>query len=208
MSQEAIQNLKLFIAGISLYYGKELPDMVIGMYAEDLQDLPFERVKEAYREIAKSSGARRMPLPGEIRALINPIGTDSAEDDAREAASRIGAAVSKFGWNNETRAQEYIGELGWQVVTMQGGWATLCESLTFNNSGILAAQWRELAEVLRKKARNGTLGQPPTLLGGGVRMDQKQVAEGEELSGNSVGQILNSFQKFPEIQKQEPQWGE
>jgi hypothetical protein len=72
---------------------------------------------------------------------------------ARESASRILGAISRFGWCNPKEARAWMGELAWKVCEMQGGWVEICESTTNQNKVHLQAQWRDLAEsILHRKS--------------------------------------------------------
>ena len=84
-------------------------------------------------------------------------------DNAREAAERIVHAVSRYGWSNLTLAKEYIGELGWKCVEMQGGWQTVCSEVTHENQGFLKAQYREYCRTLIHRGRKGILELPPAI---------------------------------------------
>lgn len=154
--------LKALIVMTSAYYGQRLDDTVVEMYAEDLADLPLDAVRRALVEARRDPKQRTFPLPAVIRDKIQPF--DNADADAKEAAGRIVAAVSRFGWNNVARAREYVGELGWAVVERQGGWETLCRTLTEDNIGQMQAQWRDLALSVSKRAKLGILNEPPRLV--------------------------------------------
>ncbi len=148
-----MNRLKEVIVLTAAYYGRDLSDHVLKMYCEDLADLNQDQVILAYNQWRKSPRNRQMPLPAEIRGLIRP--EISADDEAKEAAARIFAAVPKFGWCNQQQAREYIGELGWRVVDMQGGWVYLCETLKPSMVPTLQAQCRELAKTVQIKNING-----------------------------------------------------
>lgn len=165
MSPEQRQQLKALIVATSLYYGQEIPDAVLGLYVEDLADLPFDAIVEAIRAVRRDPKTTRFPLPALIRDRIAPENTDEA--DAREAAARIISAISRYGYTNLDRARAYIGSVGWRVVELQGGWTRLCEGVTSNQIPSLQAQLRDLAMGTLRRARLGILDQPPQLPGGG-----------------------------------------
>lgn len=104
---------------------------------------------------------QRFPVPRQIIEKFQPVKDEDSE--AREAAGRIVAAVSRFGWPNPERAKEYVGELGWAVVERQGGWVTVCEVLTPENVGQMQAQWRDLAKSVQKRTKMGIGDEPPKL---------------------------------------------
>lgn len=164
----SLVELKALIVATSAYYGQKLDPTVIAMYAEDLVDLPIEQVRDALLQIRRDPKITRFPLPAVIRDRIQPA--DTVEADARDAASRIVAAISRFGWPNGERARGYVGELGWLVVERQGGWQNLCQAVETDDIGILQAQWRELAVSLIKRAKAGTLNLPPSLPAGSLQV--------------------------------------
>lgn len=161
MTDDEKKRLKKIIVGTGTVYGKEYTDGALLMIVDDLSDLAFDDVSEAYRKCRMDHMRRFAPLPAEIRHIVNPQEND--EDEARDSAARIVAAVSRFGWANQLPAREFIGELGWMVVERQGGWATICGELTDQNIGMLQAQFRELAGSLRRRAKIGLLHVPPRI---------------------------------------------
>jgi hypothetical protein len=143
VTQEEKQALKKLLLAMARYYGQEIEDDALLLHVEDLADLPFQRVVLAMKEVRRDPKTTRLPLPAVIRARIEPSRSD--EGLAIEAASRITSAVSRYGWTNESRARGYVGELGWLVVELNGGWLSICETLTADNLGTFRAQFRQLA---------------------------------------------------------------
>lgn len=164
MNQQEIQKLKAIIATTNAYYGRELTDDVLAMQTHDLADLPFDAVAQAYANYRRNPKHRTAPLPADILEAVNPGKIINPEHDAIEASNRIVQAMSRYGWTNEERAQEFIGELGWMIVQREGGWRDLCQRTTNDDLPILKAQWRELAKSLRSRAESGRLDQPPALV--------------------------------------------
>lgn len=132
------------------YYnqGKSLSDALLRMYASDLSDLDEQSCLNAYHLWRRNPVNKTFPLPAQIRELVNPTLLDI--DEAREAASKICAAVTKYGYVGAKSAREYIGDLGWRVVDRHGGWVAVCENMTSHNLPILQAQFRELALTQKK----------------------------------------------------------
>jgi len=161
MTADEIKKLKALIVATSLYYGHRIPDEVLVLYVEDLADLDYPAVARAIGELRRDPRTTRFPLPALIRDRIQPA--DTSENEARDSAARIVAAVARYGWSNPMRAKEYVGELGWHVVERQGGWLNVCQMLTHDNVGFLQAQWREAAISAQRLARMGRLDQAPKL---------------------------------------------
>lgn len=161
MTLQERQQLKATLVATSLYYGQDLADSAILLFVEDLEDLPLAEVMAALKRLRRDPKVSRLPLPAVIRAQITPPENDI--DEAREASSRIMAAIARFGWPNSEQARMYIGELGWAVVQRQGGWVSVCQVLNDSNKASFHAQWRDLAESLRKRAMAGNLDTAPGL---------------------------------------------
>lgn len=154
--------VKEAISLTAVYYtGNEPKDALIRMYVEDLQELDPLAILEAYSRYRKNPRNRKMPLPSDIREMICP--SISVENESREAAARIFSAIRKFGWNNPADAREYIGELGWRVVNLQGDWVGLCESMSNHMIPSLQAQYRELAISVSNRISMGHDEMPPAL---------------------------------------------
>ena len=159
MTQDEKQHLKALLVAMALYYGQEIADAALGLYVEDLEDLALADVQRVLRELRRDPKTTRMPLPAVVRARIVPEAM-SDEDLAIEAVNRIFEAVARWGWNNAARAKLMIGELGWKVVEMDGGWLTVCQELTEDNKGTFRAQWKGLALVQIRRAKAGILEAP------------------------------------------------
>lgn len=155
------KQIKILWIKLSAYYQSQVRDEVLDMYAEDLADLPPQKVLSAMEEYRKSPKNTRMPLPAQIRALCNPAVDD--ESLAKEAAARIPQAIRRYGYTNPAEAREFIGPLGWQVVERNGGWQSLCETMTDQQLGFFQAQARELVKAHIQLSRAGIMGQAPTL---------------------------------------------
>ncbi len=146
MNPQELLELKKLIVFVARYYGRPLEPDVVTMMASDLEDLPFDEVKAAYEQYRKKDKLMRFPMPATIREIISPeIDPDSV---AREIASRITEAITSFGWCNGNSAKNYIGDIGWEIVRRNGGWASICQNhgVTIDPNSF-SAQARELAKV-------------------------------------------------------------
>lgn len=153
------QQIAKALLGLAEYYDKQLTKNQIDMYVQDLSDLALEdliRAVELYRKDARND---RFPLPAKLKGTIQP----PDDQRARDAVGLVLTAVSRIGPYRDSDAREFIGELGWKVVKMQGGWEEVCNSLTNDNKPILSAQWRELAVSLINKTRIGIIDEKPGL---------------------------------------------
>lgn len=141
------QSIKAAIIMTAEYYGRQISETVLAMYASDLEDLPADKVCDAYVRYRRNPANKTFPLPAQIRELVNPEEFVSVETQAREVAARIVGAISRYGWANAKEAQAFIGPEGWDLVKRSGGWSYLCE-----NTGVsiqpttLQAQLRDQLE--------------------------------------------------------------
>jgi hypothetical protein len=145
MTPDERKEIARVIAATAVYYGRQMSQDVLSMMLDDLEDLKAFEVKRAYGEYRRNPKNRQMPLPAQIREMLEPqIDPDSA---AREIAARITAAIPKFGWCNGADARVYMGEVGWSVIERQGGWSYVCQhhGLDLDPSSF-QAQVRELAK--------------------------------------------------------------
>jgi len=147
------------VVGLAEYFEKKLTDTQMAMYVEDLIDVNPTDLMRAVRLYRMDSRNDRFPLPAKLKAMIQ------LPDDqrSRDAAARILTAISRIGNYRNQDAKEFIGELGWEIVKLQGGWEETCRSITEDNKGIILAQWRELGISLINKNRLGLMWENPTL---------------------------------------------
>ncbi len=128
------------------YYGRQLSETVLAMYAEDLADLDPAKVCDGYVQYRRNPANKTFPLPATIRELVNPDEFVAVETQAREIAARIIGGIPKFGWANPKEAQAYIGHEGWALVARYGGWRHLCETTTAKQAPMIQAQMRDQLE--------------------------------------------------------------
>lgn len=144
MTAQELKEIKITWAALAAYYQKPLQDIVIAMYAEDVSEFDYQRVKQAFVVWRKNPKNRTAPLPSQIINLLTP---EPIDDDsmAREICARILEAVSRFGYSNFQDAKAFVGETGWSVVRSYGGWETFCQGLGIHfSTDAFNAQAREL----------------------------------------------------------------
>lgn len=160
MTFEEKQELKKHFVGMGMYFGHEIDDISLKLYAEDLDDLSLAEVLQALKDLRLDPKTKRCPLPSIIRERLKPRVTD--ENQAIDAVGRIVEAISKYGWNNSELAKEHIGELGWEVVKREGGWRSVCE-LSYDGMGVFKAQAKHQAMAIIAGGRAGILAIPPSI---------------------------------------------
>lgn len=146
MTHSEVQRLKLLIAGTCAYYQHPIEDHVLALYVEDLADLPFAAVAQAIKQVRLNPKTTRFPLPAMIRQQITP--SESPEDQGRILSGKVVDAIRRLGWANESAARQSLGDRGWQLVELMGGWQFLCQSMTEDNITTYQAQLRDMASAL------------------------------------------------------------
>jgi len=146
MNQNDFDNLKKLIIHVAEYYDRDIKPAAVLMMANDLKEYPLDEINQAYEKYRKADKLFKFPMPAQIIAIMCP--EPSEENLAREIASKISQAVTKFGWPNADDAKNYIGEIGWRVVERRGGWSYICQNLGVSIDPMtFEAQSRELAKV-------------------------------------------------------------
>lgn len=157
------QILRQMILSEAAFYDSQMSDIKLKMFVEEMSDLTLEQIHRAYFNFRKDpKRIQKIPMPSEVRQFTNPELTE--QNQATTAAALIITAVGKFGHMRGPEAREYIGELGWSVVQMQGGWSYICENLGIDLSvGTFQAQARNIAIAQIERAKAGQLTTPPGL---------------------------------------------
>lgn len=126
--------------------GFTLAKEMLGIYEAQLKDLGYEALCIALDEII-STRSSRDPFPSvrEIRERLDPKA--DPETEANLIASQIVGAITRIGPYNSAAARAAIGDVGWEIVRMEGGWEHICQSLTYDNLVAMKAQWRNTAKA-------------------------------------------------------------
>jgi hypothetical protein len=192
---EDLQKIKALIAITSAYYAQPIQNEVVQMYAEDLVDLGFERVKAALLELRRDPNITRFPLPAKIRAKLNPSVDD--KQVALDLAKRITAAVVRHGytwtWKGgfaphetfEAAVKAELGELAWEMIRRRGGWQKFHDEFFESNEGIFTAQLRDHIEAVMRMAKAGELHALPSL--------PQQVGTATDTGPKQIGQVIHGI---------------
>lgn len=178
MTQEERKTIGRRWIAVASTHGKVFSNDAWSVMLNAVDDLPFERLKNALDNWLAGPKARTFPFPIDLREQIVPPVDD--ETVAREAASRVIAAVAKFGWAQPGAAREWIGELGWVGVVRAGGWQYICENLGRRElpHAMFQAQLRDVCSAQIKLAKAGVLDQP---IGLPKPADQPSLSEAQDL---------------------------
>lgn len=133
----------------------ELTKDITAIYDQHLAPLGYPNVNRALDQIIVDRSSRD-PFPSvkEIRSLINP----EADPDAESVyiANQVLEAIARCG----PYQTPDLGEVGNELVRMEGGWLQICEMVTNDKIPTFKAQWRQLAKSLLLRKRNNVTALP------------------------------------------------
>lgn len=137
MEAALLRNLRIVAKLVNF---EPTPD-ILEFYIEALRPIGFEAANRGLHKLIKS--AKRFPTVEDIEEAAGETPM-SEKGQALAILGRILDAVGKFGWCNAVKAQQYIGDVGWDVMTRQpGGWTGFCERLTDENLEFTKAHVRD-----------------------------------------------------------------
>lgn len=141
--------------------GKELDDWGLSIYVEDLSQFEGEAFARVLHRLRAAYKERTLPTVKELEdaALQRATG----KNDVDEAVARICTAIRTIGGNNHVRAMEFVGELGWAIVSRYGGWQAVCSVETEKDLAVMRSQMKSTGESVRERASLGVLSQAPAL---------------------------------------------
>lgn len=124
-----------------------------------LKDYSDDHIKQSFLKAV--SFLSEFPSPSAIRSIC---AQDHLTDEQKgqDAASRIEGAIRRYGYNNPSQAESFIGPLGWTVVNQCGGWDKTCD-IQENELLSLRKQWRETAVIISKNLFHTGENLPPEI---------------------------------------------
>ena len=132
-------------------------------YEVALAKYGYDRLIQGLSKIVMERQSRD-PFPS-INDIKEAIGVAEQSDDgkAAEAATRLCTAISRFGYpGKEEDVRPYVGELGWYVVKMHGGWSRFCESTdNLQHLEYFRNTLQKEARAYLEKSHLGCLALPP-----------------------------------------------
>lgn len=164
MTQDQKNKIATVLAYMCEYYSKSLSKPAIQMMVEDLADLDFQQVYDAFGTYRKDPRNSQFPLPAKIREVINPA--IEKRNVAVELAYKVDKAIKDHGYNwvdgyysengnywigkdkqvfrsfKEAVVSE-LGEIGWHAICSRGGWANLSASANKMQEGQFISQMRD-----------------------------------------------------------------
>ena len=130
------------ILGMAEIYGTELTEPRLRGYLHVLKDITAESLALAIDDVTKDPDIRFFPVPALLLQKAKPHMNHL--HNARTLAGKIMGAIKAYGYTNRQEAKDYIGDIGWRAVEMQGGWTQLCETVGPKNFNTMQAQIRDL----------------------------------------------------------------
>lgn len=126
---------------------QKIDPLDIEIYVGGLREYGLEKAYQALIEIAKEDGFQRIPTVRRIKEAMG-VGEISDRDQGVLISGRIWSAISRYGYMRGTEAREYVGDVGWAVVNMLGGWGPLCENTMIGEQHVFMAQTRDLVQSI------------------------------------------------------------
>jgi hypothetical protein len=157
MNAEQLAAVSRILAMHAEMVGLSLSPPAIAMMAENLSDLEFNAVTQTLRQWGRTN--KGFPYPSEVRSKIAP--PENPDESALNIANAIISMVPKVGYMGHAEAERRLGEVAWATVRAFGGWKHICETLNYDNEGIIRAQLRQTAHSTINQVKRGDLGKLP-----------------------------------------------
>lgn len=141
------------------FYGYELDKRQLQLYVEVLSGFPESVVLQAGREYVQNVSNTRFPIPPHSILKKHLPAEPLGKDLAIETVTRIEEAIRKFGYMKGSEAAEYVGPVGWSVITRMG-WVSICEN-KFTDA--LRAQLRDAVTAAMNLGDAGLLWDRPAI---------------------------------------------
>lgn len=190
MSSDNLSQIQVLLIALAEYYQKPLTENQLVMYAEDLSRFESEKVQAAMYTYRNNPKNKFFPIPAQLIEVLEPEIDPSLQ--AIEISARIWQAIANFGWPNPEGAKDFIGEIGWHVVTRMGGWPSLCDQVMQSDGGMLRAQMREMAKATMERQKLGMLFETPSFPKISVNDNQVMISD---ITAGMTGHLLESAKK-------------
>ncbi len=145
----------------------------IRKYAPDFTDKmnlqiwysPLKDISDSKLEEACNFAIENLDEFPSIAWLIRKCkGTSRSDKEiGQDIATRIEAAIGKYGYTNPLSAMDHIGPLGWRVVDHCGGWLNICNIEDNSDLPSWRKRWREIGEIVSKNFHERGEHNPPQL---------------------------------------------
>jgi len=141
--------------------GRSFTEDDLEFYLDELTHHDPKNVADALRMIRR--GSRQFPTIADIEAAMGIVQArphEALKAEATALANRIVEAVRKFGYMRGDEAHAYLGNGGWTVVRLMGGWDMICD---WTEADLISkvAQMRDVSMSVVPKDRAGELDRLP-----------------------------------------------
>lgn len=136
------QGVLLFWSETAAYYGKQVEDTVVKMYAKETQHLNEASLRSALKAHKMSNQGHFFPLPC---VLLKHLESTPANNPDL-VVSNIYQAIRDYGYPNGDKAQRALSTIEWNTVSAMGGWYTLCTNPNQTPDSIIRSQMKGAAE--------------------------------------------------------------
>lgn len=170
-------NHKQFWVAVGSYYRTTLPDVTVAMYAKDVEHVPVAKLMELFEVYRKDSRNKFAPMPGWFLEALNPASKIDPRMVAIELARKLDKAVKDHGssWDEgyfgetanwwqakgkvfysfKEAAIEELGEIGYNLIQLRGGWRSFRQAANDMTEGTFIAQVRDEAMAMITNAKAG-----------------------------------------------------
>lgn len=169
------EEFAVLVSAMRTYYGKEnlLPNnQAMQLWYAQLQDIPYKVAEAALNKWVATN--KWSPTIADLRELATDVTVGEAPDwgDAWHTVMR---AVSKYGYNRQAEAMEFLDDVTREAVR-RVGWYDICMS---ENVGVERANFRDIYNTLQERKQKERLIPPQVaVLIAEIRQSQNLI-EGE-----------------------------
>lgn len=161
MNLEIFTNTMLKYSAICPFAAPDFRNPLVSQFWFDhLATYSPEELGSAFGNLVTSG---KFPSIDAVKAACGDV-KDDPDSLAKELSARLREAISRFGEPNGEAAKEWLGDLGWQMVKLCGGWYSLCGSRSYEELGVVLAQGREaMKSVIARGLRGEDMTAAPRL---------------------------------------------
>ncbi len=154
MNQWAIEFTKA-MKGLTVMYGKQCTPEMLELYETILRPLTVEQLVLAVRLWIEDPKHVFFPLPAQLKSMV--VIKMDPENEAAMVVEQICYAQASYGTDSigMERARKKIGELGWSLIEMKGGWNRFWHELQEGVDGTIKSQLRKALIGLMDQKKQG-----------------------------------------------------
>ena len=169
------EEFAVLVSAMRTFYGKEnlLPNnQAMQLWYAQLQDIPYKVAEAALNKWVATN--RWSPTIADLRELAADVAVGEAPDWG-DAWHNVMRAVSKYGYNRQSEAMDFLDDVTREAVR-RVGWYDICMS---ENVGVERANFRDIYNTLQERKQKERLVPPQVaVLIAEIRQSQNLI-EGE-----------------------------